>query len=66
MFSNPEIPGTRTALPSVDRRAHLRPRDRCWWTGHHWTYRRSTERVIIEFRQCNRCNEVEVAVRRGL
>lgn len=54
--------GPRNPLPALDRRAALRMSNRCWWTGHRWSYRRSTQRVIIEFRQCERCQEVEVRV----
>lgn len=57
----PPQPGRRRGS-ALDRRQHLSVRDRCWWCGHRWDYRMSTQRVIIEFRQCLRCDEVEVQV----
>jgi hypothetical protein len=56
----PPAPGHR--LPVMDRRRPLRAHHRCWWGGHSWDYRMSTQRVIIQFRQCLRCGEVEVQV----
>jgi hypothetical protein len=56
----PPAPSRR--LPAMDRRQHLSVRDRCWWGGHLWDYRMSTQRVIIRFRECVRCGEVEVQV----
>jgi hypothetical protein len=46
----------------MDRRKHLSVRQRCWWGGHTWNYRMSTQRVIIKFRECARCGEVEIQV----
>jgi hypothetical protein len=46
----------------MDRPQRLNVLDRCWWGGHRWDYRMSTQRVIIEFRQCLRCGEVEIQV----
>jgi hypothetical protein len=57
----PPLP-RRGRLSPLDRRQHLSLRSGCWWRGHEWSYRMSTERVIIEFRQCQRCDEVEVQV----
>ena len=48
--------------PAMDRRQHLSVRKRCWWGGHAWDYRMSTQRVIIRFRECVRCGEVEIQV----
>lgn len=48
--------------PALDRRQHLSVRHRCWWGGHAWDYRMSTQRVVLEFRQCARCGEVEIQV----
>jgi hypothetical protein len=56
----PPSPGHRR--PAVDRRQRLNMLDRCWWGGHRWNYRMSTQRVIIKFRQCARCDEVEIQV----
>jgi hypothetical protein len=53
-------PGDRR--PAIDRPQRLNMLDRCWWGGHSWDYRMSTQRVIIKFRQCLRCGEVEIQV----
>jgi hypothetical protein len=55
-------PSGRRRRPDPDRRQQLSARQPCWWCGHRWDYRMSTERVIIEFRQCRRCGEVEIQV----
>jgi hypothetical protein len=55
-------PPPRRRRPTPDQRQELSMRHRCWWCGHRWEYRMSTQRVIIEFRQCRRCGEVEVQV----
>jgi hypothetical protein len=52
----------RQRLTAMDRRQRLSIRSACWWRGHRWDYRMSTQRVIIEFRQCLRCGEVEIQV----
>jgi hypothetical protein len=46
----------------MDRPQRLNVLKRCWWGGHSWDYRMGTQRVIIKFRQCVRCGEVEVQV----
>jgi hypothetical protein len=58
----PSRPPARSRRPALDRRQRLTVLRRCWWGGHRWDYRMSTKRVIIEFRQCLRCGEVEVQV----
>jgi hypothetical protein len=59
---HPPLPGFPRRGSALDRPQHLSIRQRCWWGGHRWDYRMSTQRVIIEFRQCLRCDEVEVLV----
>ncbi|HEV2886286.1 MAG TPA: hypothetical protein VGX49_05190 [Jatrophihabitans sp.] len=56
----PPPPGRRRS--ALDRPPRLSLRQRCWWAGHRWDYRMSTQRVIIEFRQCLRCGQVEILV----
>ena len=51
---------SRRRCSALDRPRPVSIRRRCWWVGHHWDYRMSTQRVIIEFRQCLRCGEVEI------
>jgi hypothetical protein len=57
--SQPPLPSRRRCSP-LDQPQQVSIRHRCWWVGHRWDYRMSTRRVIIEFRQCRRCGEVEV------
>lgn len=61
-FPLPGLPPAPGRRPAMDRRKHLSVRQRCWWGGHTWNYRMSTQRVIIKFRECARCGEVEIQV----